>query len=376
MRPLRNWKIFLSIVFAFTFASCSPQVESEVIGGRGSPDGNDPSGTDSDGNPSKPAKNEKGTKEGEEFFSGKIVAAFKASSENCLNCHNAPREILNQSNPSDEAIYDYGKMFALLKKGNFSNDNGFISPMLGRPMKNGETHPGTVICRNEEAPLCALAIEWYQIEFANAVSSLGLMEKIEVSGPSQHDIVGFAKDVNDPDEVLSVTAYIDGPKETGTPITVQPALAENSYGADIGKHGFRIKITDEMLNNREREVYVYALQKGEEVLLGGSPKRFVSYKQNDKFPGLASLGINFGAGCNCHTSAFTYDELWPDLATPIEGSNAPLSPTNNKGYDMSQTTPGSRGANHPNVSSPSNAAGYIAWWCAEFNIDNDVAECN
>ena len=368
---LFNSSLTLFVIASLQFA-CSPTVDSTSAVRQGnSPQNSTPGtskgGADNTADPKSAAN--KGSKEGEDFFRGQILAAFRASSENCLSCHDAPRNVLNVPNASDQAIYDYDKMFSLLKKGEFSNDNGFINPMLGK-----STHPGAQICSNEEDPLCKLAIDWYRLEFAGGgASSSGQLLLVELQGVDKHVVKGYAKDIDNVDQKLTVKAYIDGDKDAGT--LIGDAVADRFQSSDIGNHAFSIDVPAAMLDNKARQVYVYAIKGGEEELLGGSPYTFTAFRQNDAFPGTGALGIN--TGCGCHTpNDFTYDTLWPDLATATNKAQ-PVSPTNNRGYEFTQG--GSGRANLHGGGGPGaqgNAGAYISWWCAEFDVDNNVAGCN
>ncbi|NRA66255.1 MAG: hypothetical protein HRU19_17345 [Pseudobacteriovorax sp.] len=363
--------ILLTTSMFLTGYACSPKVETAASpaprAGTNDPGGNNGDQTKDGpggGGTATDPKQGNGSKEGEDFFNGKIVAAFRDASETCLGCHNAPREVLGVPDASDERIYDYGKMFSLLKKGDFSNDNEFINPMLGKT-----EHPGEKICVNEETDLCALAIEWYALEFAGAAaSSVGLVIDVKLQGVDNHVVGGYAKDIENVAQKMTVKAYMGGDKDNGT--LIGEVVADKFQSSDIGNHAFQIPVPADRLDNRSQQVYVYAVKNGVEEPLGGSPISFMSYRQNNAFPGLGTLNIN---GCGCHTANdFNYNTLWPDLATPTN-ANAAHGPTNNRGYELTQEGTG-REVNHPGGAVGSGQA-YINWWCAEFNVDNNVAGC-
>ena len=351
--------------------ACSPKVDTYGGGkktGAGSAqqdDNNTSSGNAGSGGVDPKSAANRGSEAGKDHFDGKMVAAFRDSSENCLSCHDAPRNILGVPDAADQALYDYDKMFSLLKKGEFSNDNEFINPMLGKT-----DHPGAQICTNEQSPLCALAIEWYKLEFeGGGASSAGLLEGVDLI-TTTHVVKGYAKDIDNPDQKLTVKIYMDGDKDNGT--LVGEGVADRFQDTDIGRHAFAISVPEADLDNRSRQIYAYAVKGGEEQLLSGSPVNFLSVKQNDRFPGLNALVIR---GCNCHTPAveFTYDTLWPDLATP-SNPNQPLGPTNNKGYEFTQA--GSDRASRHAAGAQGDPNAYISWWCAEFDVDNNTPGCN
>ena len=286
MRPLRLIQLTLGMVLTIAFVGCTPAVETNQVpgSGRGDNDSNGSgSGSGSNGGGNTKEENVNGTKEGEDFFNGKVVAAFRDASANCLSCHDAPRNVLDVPDASDERIYDYGKMFGLLKIGDFSNDNEFINPMLGKT-----DHPGPQICRNEESPLCALAIEWYGIEFAGAgASSLGLITDIKVQGVNRHVIEGYAKDIDNAAEKLTVKAYIDGDKDNGT--LIGESIADKFQSSDIGNHAFQVEVPAKQCRQQtESQIYVYAVKGGEEEMLRWFTLCILLTRQANAFPGLGT----------------------------------------------------------------------------------------
>lgn len=301
--------------------------------------------------------NENGTKEGEEFFAGKIVSAFRSSSQTCLSCHDAPRNVLGNPDASDEALYDYDSMFKLLKKGGFSNNNDFINPMLGT-----SNHPGSKICSDETDDLCALAIEWFGIEFPGSSSQFGEISRIDIQF-SKISVLGSAKDVTKPDDILTVRAYLDGAAGQGTMVAEGPADAFNG--------GFNLDLAEAARDGQDHELHVYAVVAGKEELLGGSPYRFTGFAPRGAatFPGAAALG--FGAGCACHEGGFQYEALWGDLTLPVGGLGAavgsPVTATSNYLYEFAT---GTRGTNHPGGGRQGNAQAIANWWCAEFDPNN------
>lgn len=337
----------LGAPFACTQQSTSyeptPRVNQNGNGGTGG------SGGGSDAN-----VNENGTPEGEDFFDGSIVAAFRKTSNGCLDCHDAPRNVLGNPDAADEAIYDYDKMFSLLKKGGFSNDNDFINPMLGEA-----PHPGAQICEDEGDELCALAVEWFDIEFAGTGSRYGEIEKVDISFTGIN-VVGNAKDINNPDTVLALKAYVGGDKDSGTLVGEGEANGfENAYN-------FRLTGLTDSRDSTEKEVYIYAVVDGEEQELGGSPFKFIAYgPRGGTFPGAGALGIN--NGCACHEGGHTYESLWPDLILPFDGPSASkgdkVGPQDNYLYNLAT---GARGDAHP-ANRVGTAQAIADWWCAEFD---------
>ena len=260
--------------------------------------------------------NENGSEEGQEFFDGTIVAAFRSTSNGCLDCHDAPRNVLGNPDASDEGIYDYDKMFRLLKDGEFSNDNGFINPMLGEA-----PHPGDPICEDESDDLCALAVQWFDTEFAGAGSRYGEIDKVDITF-TRISVIGKAKDIDNPDNALTVKAYIDG-QMVGEGV------------ADKFENGFNF-VLDGMSRDStaDVEVSLFAVVNGEEQELGGSPYKFTAYVPAGaaNFPELGPLGLS--AGCGCHTAGeHGYESFWPDLILPSTGSaaaeGAKAGPNNN-----------------------------------------------
>lgn len=302
------------------------------------------------------SENLNGTPEGEDFFNGQIVAAFRKTSAACLDCHDAPRNVLGNPDAADEAIYDYDKMFSLLKKGDFSNSNGFIDPMLGK-----SSHPGDQICEDEGDDLCQLAVEWYNIEFAGSGSQYGEIEKIEISFTGV-DIKGSAKDIDNPDTVLSLKAYVGGDKDSGTMV--------GEGEADGFESSFIFRLTGVTRDSTEQEVYVYAVVDGKEEELGGSPYKFKAYGP----AGTTLPAIGIGNGCACHEGGHSYSSLWPDLIQPLGGPSAAkgaaVGPTNNYLYEFAT---GARGTRHggSGAGQQGNAAAIADWWCTEFDPDRN-----
>lgn len=293
------------------------------------------------------------------FFNDEVKRAFRnASSPRCLDCHNAPREVLGNPDSSDEAIYDYAKMFELLKEGGFAIDNGVINPMLGN-----SSHPGERICEGADDELCALVVKWWNLEFGAAddvAVKLGEIGSVSFSG----SVSGYAYDANNTSRKFTVKVYIGGDSESGVLIGEQLADKSTQVNGLLQPYGFRINVPAASIqNDQQHEIYAYAVVGDKLQMLAGSP--FTSKLYTPK--GMAVSGNFYPAaaescGGNCHI--WNYQTLYGALASPdpLSGGSA----TNNRLYNKAS---GREAHGGPNVNLNTNAL--MSWWSCEFRNNCD-----
>lgn len=288
------------------------------------------------------------------FFNEQLKKAFRsASSPRCLDCHNAPREVLNNPDRADESIYDYAKMFELLEEGDFAIDNSVINPMLGNT-----PHPGDRICTSASDELCALVVEWWNLEFASRDGSgvkFGEITSVSFSG----SVAGYALDASDTSKKFVVKAYLGGDSESGVLVGEQLADRSTQVNGLLQPYGFRINIPAASIrNDQSHEIYAYAVVDDGLELLAGSPFSIKLYTPKGRavsgnlYPAAAE-----SCGGNCHI--WNYETLYGALASPdpLSGGSA----TNNRLYNKAS---GQEAHGGPNVNL--NTTTLMSWWNCEF----------
>lgn len=323
-----------------------PTGRADVLAG--TPGGNNPGGQ----NPDDPISTENPA--GEKFFSDEVAKAFKAAtSPSCLECHDAPRNVIGNPDASDEAIYEYASMRPLLLSGEFATDNPVIDPMLGNA-----PHPGARICSTAEDELCALVVEWWNIETGNSGAvKFGELRNVTFEG----GVSGYARSETDSSAKITVKGYVGGDKDSGT--LAFEEVADNNIQVDGIQQpfGFRGSIPADMItNDANHSVHVYALIDGEEVELVGSPIDSKLYKPKGQ-AAVANI-INLpGCGGGCHPTNYTTYRA--NLSTPDPRDQG--SPTNNLMYEYAN------GKAHSGPAINISTAEVESWWRCEFRN-----ECN
>ncbi|MFW7381454.1 MAG: hypothetical protein ACOH5I_21775 [Oligoflexus sp.] len=343
-----------AVILAISVA-CSPANQTTDSPRRQSTGDTGGTGDDTSGGTGRPKRDrnqDENTEAAAKFFDEKVQPVFRNTAiPRCIECHDAPRNTLGNPDAADTAIYEFTKMYALLKDGPYANENELINTLLGN-----RNHPGARICRTEQDATCALVIEWWNVAFGDAAGGAVKLGEIQTVSP-RGQVSGYAMDASDMDKVYQVRLYLDGDKDTGTFLEEVAANRSTQINGLQQQKGFAVKIPDAMINNTERVVHAYALVDGEEVELTGSPFQFIAYAPK----GLAVVGNAFpnnATGCGCH--AWSYETLYGALLTPAprDGGKA----DNNELYLRMS---GAR--DHPQGGNAGIATASMAWWDAEFN---------
>lgn len=347
--------------------ACAPANQQSDSIRRGATDGNnngDPN-SNTGGKRDRDRSEQANRAAAEKFFEDKIQPAFRVTAEpRCTNCHDAPRNTLGNPNAASEDIYNFAKMYALLKQGPYPNENEFFAWLIGN-----RTHPDPRICRTEQDAVCALAIEWWNVAFGEGSgggSKIGEIQNVSPRG----QISGYAMDPADDSVIFQVRIYIDGDKDEGTMLAEVTASQTTQVNGLSRQRGFSFRIPESMITNyEERVAYAYAVKDGEEIMLSGSPYKFIAFAPKGLNDPNVSANYPGEAQCaGCH--GFNYESLYGALfsPTPLEGGTK----YNNALFKRI----GSQGQvpNGVSVTVDSHSAGkfeafatrVIAWWEAEF----------
>lgn len=287
----------------------------------------------------------------ESFFELQIRPAFRsATNPRCLDCHASPRDVLGNPDAADQAIYDFARMYRLLRDGSSFNENALFQYLIGTVF-----HPGQRICTTEQDPLCALVVEWWMTAFADSdvTGKYGEIGVVSTRG----QVSGWAMDPGGNAEPVTIRLYFNGDNEDGMLLTEQVANRNYFINGSQRPHGFIFQLPGEVIDNNEHQLWAYAVVGDEEIPLSGNPFQYQSYAPR----GLAVVGNNYPGDPNCAgCHIFNYETLYGNLITPApnEGGTA----TNNRLYNK---VSGREPHGGPNGGFPS-AASVQRWWNCEF----------
>lgn len=341
----------LALFFSFVSVGCAPSPQQAGKTGRST----SPSAP-GDGNQQTPGGQTPGAPdtnltEARAFYNDKILPAWRnTATPRCMECHDAPRNTIGNPDAADLSIFDFGKMYALLSSGDAPNNNDLFDILIGNT-----NHPGQRICTSEQDTQCKLAIDWWMVAFSTSgggAFSLGQIQGVSARG----QVSGYALDPNDPNATFQVRIYLEGDKDNGQFLTEATANQSTTINGLLKSKGFSYKIPDSMIDNTEKQVYVYAVKGEELVELAESPYTFTAYAPK----GMGVAGGTFpnaATGCNCHN--FSYDTLYGALISPPPNQGG--SATNNILTRMMNGSTSHSGGTNNGIATQSSA-----WWRCEF----------
>lgn len=290
---------------------------------------------------------------GRDYYENSVTPAFEQA---CSTCHSAPRF----GGVAPMTIFSYDLAKEKLSNGTSSTDNELINKM-----QNIISHSGSNVCLSGvNASPCYEVRQWWSLEFSGGSGQTGLLGGVSYMSPLGA-MTGWAAQAETPDVSLEVRFYVGGPSGSGTLLDTVTAN-ENSGGAGgvAGLHGFSFDIPSAYRDGTSRDLYIYAIIDGSEVILPGQPYNFAAYEASSAgmsyFTSTVASELNSSCG-SCHGFGADHTTSFLTLLnpTPANGGTA----TNNELYNKGT----GQGHSAGNRCGSSCRSALQNWWDTEFN---------
>lgn len=240
---------------------------------------------------------------GSVFFAQKVKPQFAAR---CNSCHIEGF----QSGPAPITIFDYTSMKNLLKNGNGKYDNYLVNKVSNKaPL----SHTGANQCPSgvTTSP-CKEIADWWDAENltgTNPPQSMALVGGIEFVSANGL-LNGMSVDASRTNDIVTVSFYVNGPKDTGT-LLGSVSADKQQFDPSYPNHAFSFQLPTIYLDGKNHNIYAYGRTSTvSDVLLKNTSFVAAAYPKSANWDSF--FNSNIRATCTaCHklTAQQAYDML-------------------------------------------------------------------